>query len=164
MSCSAGHRHGTDLALPWLRYRLTSAAPIRPLPWELPYVTVAAVKRRRKNIKTRVPTAVQWVKNLTAVAQITVEGQVQSLAQHSGLKDPVLLQLWLGFSPWPGNFHMPWVQPLKKKKVETKNPPPTQWGPSILILPVFNPVGAMRGASLSKKLKKEKKHPLPTLP
>ena len=25
-------------------------------------------------------------------------------------------QLWLGFSPWPGNFYMLWVQPLKKKK------------------------------------------------
>ena len=31
------------------------------------------------------------------------------------VKDPAQLQLWcklqlwLGFSPWPGNFHMPWV-------------------------------------------------------
>ena len=37
------------------------------------------------------------------------------------VKDPVLPQLWsrlqlqLGFSPWPGNFHMPWVQSLKKQ-------------------------------------------------
>lgn len=33
-----------------------------------------------------------WVKNLTAVA-------------------------WVTFSPWPGNFYMPRVQPLKKKKL-----------------------------------------------
>jgi len=101
MSCSAGHRHGTDLALPWLRYRLTSAAPIRPLPWELPYVTAAPVKRRRKNIKTRVPTAVQWVKNLTAVAQITVEGQVQPLAQHRGLKIQCCCSFGLDSVPGP---------------------------------------------------------------
>ena len=38
----------------------------------------------------RVPTVVQWVKNPTAVAQVNVEVQVQSMAQHSELKDPVL--------------------------------------------------------------------------
>ena len=38
------------------------------------------------------------------------------------VKDPVLslqqlgLLLWCGFNPWPGNFHMPWVQKKKKKK------------------------------------------------
>ena len=26
------------------------------------------------------------------------------------------LPLWLGFSPWAGNFHMPQLQPLKKKE------------------------------------------------
>ena len=37
------------------------------------------------------------------------------------VKDLVLLQLWLGFRPWPRNFHMLWVQPLgKKKKKEGK--------------------------------------------
>ena len=40
----------------------------------------------------------------------------------SGLKDPALPQLqrgswlWFRFDPWPGNFPMPWVWPLKKKK------------------------------------------------
>ena len=43
----------------------------------------------------RVPTVAQWVKNLTAGAQVAAEAQVQSLAR---------------------NFHMPWVQSLKKKK------------------------------------------------
>ena len=30
------------------------------------------------------------------------------------------LQLQLGFSPWPRNFNMPWVQPRKKKRVDNK--------------------------------------------
>ena len=48
---------------------------------------------------------VQWVKNLTAAALVTVEVQVQSLACCRGLKDLALLQLWhrsqlwLRFSP-----------------------------------------------------------------
>ena len=38
-------------------------------------------------------------------------------------KNPALPRLWcrwqlqLGFGPWPGNFHMLQVQPLKKKKI-----------------------------------------------
>ena len=52
----------------------------------------------------------QWVKSPTAMAWVAAEVWVQSLAQHSGLKDPVLPQLWHRFGPWPGNFHMTWVQ------------------------------------------------------
>ena len=40
------------------------------------------------------PAVVQWVKNLTAMAQVALEARVQCLAPHSGLKDWVLLQLW----------------------------------------------------------------------
>ena len=54
----------------------------------------------------------QWVKPLTAVAQVAVEAWVPSLAQHRGLKDLASLQLWLRFDPWPRNFHMLRVQPL----------------------------------------------------
>ena len=42
----------------------------------------------------------QWVKNLTAGAQVTAGAGVRSLARHRGLKDLVLLQLWLAFNPW----------------------------------------------------------------
>ena len=62
----------------------------------------------------------QWVKNPTAGAWVAVEAQVQSLTQGSALKDlalpslPGRLQWQLGFSPWPRNFHMPQMQPLKK--------------------------------------------------
>ena len=64
------------------------------------------------------PTVLQWVKNPTSVAQVIVEAWVWSLAQYSGLKDLMLpqlqhrlLQLWIRFSPWPGNIHMPWPWP-----------------------------------------------------
>ena len=36
-------------------------------------------------------------------------GSIPSLAQW--VKDPVLLQLWLEFSPWTGNFNMLQVHP-----------------------------------------------------
>ena len=52
---------------------------------------------------------VQQVKNPTAGARVTTEVQVHSPAWHSGLKDLAVSQLWLGFNPWPGNFHTPWV-------------------------------------------------------
>ena len=62
----------------------------------------------------------QWTKNptvLTASALVAVAVWVRSLAQCSELKYLALLQLqcrlqlWLRFSPCPGNFHMPWVWP-----------------------------------------------------
>ena len=37
-----------------------------------------------------VPAVAQWVKNSTAVAWVTAEVQVLSLARHSGLKDLAL--------------------------------------------------------------------------
>ena len=42
-------------------------------------------------------------------------------------KDPVLSMLWLEsllwlrFDPWPGNFHISWTQPKKKKNPEIIN-------------------------------------------
>ena len=72
-----------------------------------------------------VPPVAQWVKNLTAVALVAGEAQVWSSAWLSGLKDPALPQLWLRsqlqlrFNPRPRNFHMLWVQPLKKRKTNT---------------------------------------------
>ena len=66
---------------------------------------------------------VQWVKNLTEVAQVAVEAQIQSLVQYSGLKDPALPQLWHGlqlqlrFCPRPRNFICHGYDHKKKKKV-----------------------------------------------
>ena len=55
----------------------------------------------------------QWIRNPTAVAQVSSGARVQSPAQSSGLKDLVLARLQqrsrlrLGFNPWPENFHLP---------------------------------------------------------
>ena len=63
-----------------------------------------------------------WVKNLTAASRVAMEAKVWSLVPCSGLKKPVMLQLWhrsqlwLGFNPCPKNFHMLHVWPLRKKK------------------------------------------------
>ena len=81
-------------------------------------------KLLQREIKNTVfqSSTVQWIKNPTAVAQVDMEAQVPSLVWRNGLKDPVSPQLChrsqlrLRFNPWPRNFHMPWVQPLKKKK------------------------------------------------
>ena len=47
MSCGVGRRHGSDQV--WLRLwcRLTAGAPIRPLAWEPPHATGAALKRQK---------------------------------------------------------------------------------------------------------------------
>lgn len=46
------------------------------------------------------------VRNPTAAAWVTAKVRIQSQAQGSGLKDPLLLQLRLGFHRWPRNVHM----------------------------------------------------------
>ena len=55
---------------------------------------------KRSKIQTLigVPAMEQWVKNLSAVAEVTVEVQVWSLALSSGLKDPTVPQPQLGCS------------------------------------------------------------------
>ena len=53
MSCSVDCRHGLDLALLWLWCRTPAAAPIRPLAWELPHASGAALKSKRKKEKEK---------------------------------------------------------------------------------------------------------------
>ena len=36
------------------------------------------------------------------------------------VKDLALSLLWLRFDPWPGNIHMLWAQPKKKKRKKDK--------------------------------------------
>ena len=50
MSYGVGHRCGSDLALLWLWHRPAASAPIRPLAWEPPYATDAALKTQKKKI------------------------------------------------------------------------------------------------------------------
>ena len=51
MSYGVGRRFGLDLALLRLWCRLVATALIRPLAWEPPYVTVAALKRQKRKKK-----------------------------------------------------------------------------------------------------------------
>ena len=53
MSCGAGHRYGSDLALLWLWRRLAAVASIGPLAWETPYATNVALKSKKKKKKRR---------------------------------------------------------------------------------------------------------------
>ena len=48
MSCSVGHRHGSDPALLWLWCRPGATDPIWPLVWEPPYTMDVALKRQKK--------------------------------------------------------------------------------------------------------------------
>ena len=48
MSCGVDCRHSWDPALLWLWRRLVATAPIRPLAWELPYATGAALERTKR--------------------------------------------------------------------------------------------------------------------
>ena len=51
MSCDVGRRHSLDLALLWLWRRPAAVAPIRPLAWEPPYASGAALKCTKKKEK-----------------------------------------------------------------------------------------------------------------
>ena len=51
VSCGVDHRHGLDLVLLWLWRRLVAIAPIRPLAWEPPHASDAALKDKKKKKK-----------------------------------------------------------------------------------------------------------------
>ena len=48
MSCGVGQRCRSDLALQWLCCRPATAAPIRPLAWELPCAAGVALQSKKK--------------------------------------------------------------------------------------------------------------------
>ena len=66
-----------------------------------------------------VSTVAQWVNDPACLC--AGKGLIPGPAQC--IKDLLLLQLWhrlqfwLRFDPWPGNFHRPWMQPKKKKRI-----------------------------------------------
>ena len=53
MSCGVDHRHGSDPTLLWLWHRLVAIAPIRPLAWEPPCATGAALEKGKKTKKKK---------------------------------------------------------------------------------------------------------------
>ena len=64
------------------------------------------------------PTVAQWIKNLTAVAQVTAEAQVQSPAWHSEFKDPAAA--WIQSLAWELPYAMGGAE-KKKWEREYKN-------------------------------------------
>ena len=54
MSCGVGRRHGLDPAWLWLWWRPAATALIRPLAWEHPYATGAALKIQKDERKKKI--------------------------------------------------------------------------------------------------------------
>ena len=135
MSWGVGRRRGSDLALLWLWRSLAAVALIRPLTWEPPYATDAALKRKKKFFLE----FLLWCSGISSVSG--AEGtQVQSPAQHSGLRIWCRRSWGIGHScgsdmiPSLGTPHAT-GQPKKKKKILFYNS-----GPHIInavYLPVF---------------------------
>ena len=77
----------------------------------------------------------QWVKNLTAAALVTVGAWVQSPTWRSWVK--ALLQLWLrsqlglGFNPWPGD--PPYAVGMAIKKTKSPHVKPLTCHQQILV-------------------------------
>ena len=53
LSCGVGHRHGSGLALLWLRRRLAATAPVQPLAWERLHAAGADLKRQKTPTTTK---------------------------------------------------------------------------------------------------------------
>ena len=53
MSCGVGRRLGSDLVLLWLCHRPAATALIRPLAWQPPYATRAALKGQKTKDKKK---------------------------------------------------------------------------------------------------------------
>ena len=56
MNCGVGCRRGSDPVLLWLWCRLVATAPIRPLAWEPPYATAAALDMAKRQKTKQQPT------------------------------------------------------------------------------------------------------------
>ena len=65
VSCSIGHRHGSDLTLLWLWCRLVAAAAIEPPDCEPPYAVGAALKSKKKKKITLFFRESQWAKSFS---------------------------------------------------------------------------------------------------
>ena len=53
MTCGVGRRCGSDPVLLWLWYRPAATALIRPLAWEPPYATGAALEKGKRQKKKK---------------------------------------------------------------------------------------------------------------
>ena len=53
MSCSVGHRCGSDPTLLWMWHKPAATALIQPLAWEPPYAVGAVLKRQKDGKKKK---------------------------------------------------------------------------------------------------------------
>ena len=68
MSWGVAHRRDLDLVWLWLWCRLAATALIRPIAWEPPYATSAALKRQNKKQKPKTCGSLK-----THILKITIE-------------------------------------------------------------------------------------------
>ena len=61
MRCGVDPRRSLDPSLLWLWHRPVATAPIRPLTWEPPYASGAALERKQKDKKKRKKKDIQYV-------------------------------------------------------------------------------------------------------
>ena len=61
MSCGVGRRCGSDPTLLWLWHRPAATDLIRPLAWEPPYATNAALEKTKKKKKKKAEIRNIWV-------------------------------------------------------------------------------------------------------
>ena len=137
LSCSVGHKCGSDLALLWCKPAAT--APIWPLAWEPPYNVSVALKTNRQTNK----------KMLAGPTELPPEAPAESLSLHlpassvlaggsgpvsaSVFPQPSFLCLWIS-SPFPSlrrtffclfvylNFLYGIESPSKSRRVSLQNP------------------------------------------
>ena len=90
--CPSPHlwRSGSEPLLRGERDRPAQQEDQKLFPTELPLFRMECGNIQALGLH-QVCTVTPWIKNLTAVDGVAVESQVQSPAQHSELKDPVLL-------------------------------------------------------------------------
>ena len=119
MSCGVGCRRSSDPALLWLFSRLATAAMIQPLAWELPYAAGTALKKSKKQNKTKNKQRRIWsVMKLqrrpqTIPAELWIRGNTSKLSylEAAGKKSMVsatALRRRHSPCPWPQGWSQSW--------------------------------------------------------
>ena len=99
LSCAVGHRCSSDPTLLWLWCRLTTAALIWSLAWELPYATPVALKSKKQNKQTKTQHWFKMTGKEESLEKVFIKGSggepELTLAHTSFIPEPPRLFLWL---------------------------------------------------------------------